>query len=304
MEEKKKQINTNGEKLETIQTYMSDMANVVRDREMSVTKIASIEHKSREDKNYYREEKKPHNNKTFFIIGGIIIIISAVIVSYLLIQKTEEKNKPHQIIKTYETQISYNKKVTLNATNVTDKNDLFNLINPEIIKKGNTESIKDILLTKQINNVISQLPLDSLLKLLKVTAPDSLIRSFSKNYMMGTYTPLNTNKKTNLFLIIKIKNYNLAYAGMLEWEKTIIYDLFTFFRINIKGDNNKLLNKPFQDVIIKNKDIRVLYNEEGIGVFFYLFSNRKTLIISDSQNAIKEIITRLLIQKTKPVQNY
>jgi len=121
---------------------------------------------------------------------------------------------------------------------------------------------------------------------------------------MGTYTPLNTNKKTNLFLIIKIKNYNLAYAGMLEWEKTIIYDLFTFFRINIKGDNNKLLNKPFQDVIIKNKDIRVLYNEEGIGVFFYLFSNRKTLIISDSQNAIKEIITRLLIQKTKPVQNY
>ncbi len=301
MEEEKKQLNTNGEKLETIQTYMSDMADVVRDKEMSVVKIASAEHKSKDGGVYYREEEKSHKSKIFFIIGGIIIIISAVVVSYLLIQKTKEKNQPHQIIQIAKTPISYDKKVVVNVTNVTDKNDLSNLINPEIIKRGSTESIKEILLIKKTDNISKPLPLDNLLSLLKVTAPSSLVRSFSNKYMLGTYTPLNPGEKTHLFLIIKIKDYNMAYAGMLEWEKTIVYDLFTFFRIDIKGKNNELLDKSFQDMIIKNKDARVLYNKENLGVLFYLFSDRNTLIISDSQNAIKEIITRLLVQETKPI---
>ncbi len=299
MEEGKKQINKDGDKLETLQTYMSDMADVVRDKEMSVIKIATAEQKKQEQENYYLKKKTPNKNKILFIFGGIILIILAILFSYLLIRKAKEKSLPPKIIRTIETPISYDNKITIDVTGATDKNDLSKLINSRLIKNNNYKLINAIFLTKKIDGIISPLSLVNFLSLLKTTAPDSLIRSFSKNYMLGIYDPNNQNPPS-LFLIIGIRDYPMAYARMLKWEKTMVGDLFSIFKINVSGTNSGLFEKPFSDVIIRNKDARILYNKEGIGELFYLFPNKNTLVIAKSQNAIREIITRLILKETLP----
>lgn len=299
MVEKKIQPNKKGKKIDTLHTYMSDMAKAVREDEMSVIKVAMAEQKSRERGDQYRKIEGTPLKKTLFVIGGIVLILAAITSSYFLIKKTEEKNKLPEITRSIKSLISQDIQVTIDMTNATNKSDVSNFIDPEILKKETPGSIKNILLTKTIIEIPILLPLKDLLSLLKVTAPGSLIRSFSDEYMVGTYTPPGDYQKSHLFLIIKISDYNLAYAGMLKWEETILDDLFTFFQVDVSGSNNELFEKSFKDIVIKNKDARILYNREGVDALFYLFPDKKHLIITDDQETIKEIVARLLLMQTK-----
>jgi hypothetical protein len=301
MDEEKIKKNNLEKNPKTLHTYMSDMADAVRENEMSVIKVAMAEQKSRERGDYYRQMEGSPKKKIIWAVSGILIIAVAIVGSYFLIQKAKEKNMPPIIIKKTETPISYDNQATIDITNATSKIDVTNLIDPELASRGDPESIKVIFLNKITNGVSEQITLKDFLSLLKTTAPGPLLRSFSDDYMIGTYTPTSAYDSNHLFLIIKINDYNQAYAGMLEWEKTLIDDFFTLFHINVAGENSELFEKPFKDIIIKNKDSRILYTKDGVDVLFYLFPDKNTLVITDNQDAIKEIIARLLIKQTKPL---
>ncbi len=302
MGEDKKQINnSDGKKLETLQTYMSDMADVIRDKEISLVKIVSAEQKRRERGDYYQKGNDTTKKKTFYIFGGVIFIVITIIISYLLIQKTKKDKIPPKIITVAETPISYDNKIPVDIFDATNKNDLSSLIDPILKNKERPETIKEISLIETLGGKKIPLSIKKLLSILNISAPGLLTRSFSDKYMLGVYTPPVNYSQNSLFLIIKIKDYDRAYSGMLEWEKTIVSDLFGIFHIDISGPNKELFYKPFKDIIIKNKDVRVLYNSSGVDALYYLFANKNTLVISTSQNAIKEIISRILIKETKPI---
>jgi len=301
MEENKTQTNKKGAP-NTIHTYMSDMAKAVRENEMSVIKVALAEQKARERGDQYRKIEGTPMKKILFAVGGVIIILVAIATSYFLIKKAQEKNLPAVITRNVESIISQDNQVLVDMTNATNKSDVSNLINPEVIEKGIANSIKAIFLTKTQEDYSKTLfELNDLLSILKVTAPGSLIRSFTGEYMIGTYTLSSENERSHLFLILKVSDYNLAYAGMLEWEKTILDDLFTLFRVNVSGENVELFGKSFKDIVIKNKDARILYNKEGVDALFYLFPDKKHLVITDNQETIKEIVARLLLKQAKPL---
>ena len=286
----------------TIETYMSDMADAVRNQEASVVKIAAEEQKRRERGGYYKNgPQKKSNLKPWFTIGGIILILGAIFIFYSLSQKKKSANEPVEVVAIDNSLISYDSKVNLDATNITTKDGLTNLVNKSLDQKSAPQSIKEINLTKQDGDTVSNLSLNDIFSILKTAAPGSLLRSFGENYMLGIYTPPNQDESNNLFIIIKTKDYDLAYAGMLSWEKTMVSDLFSLFHIDI-SHNSDLLKKPFSDIIIKNQDARVLDNNTGEGILYYIFPNKDTMIISNNQQAINEIVTRLLIKETKPIQ--
>jgi len=286
----------------TIETYMSDMADAVRNQEASVVKIAAEEQKRRERGGYYKNgPQKKSNLKPWFTIGGIILILGAIFIFYSLSQKKKSANEPVEVVAIDNSLISYDSKVNLDATNITTKDGLTNLVNKSLDQKSAPQSIKEINLTKQDGDTVSNLSLNDIFSILKTAAPGSLLRSFGENYMLGIYTPPNQDESNNLFIIMKTKDYDLAYAGMLSWEKTMVSDLFSLFHIDI-SHNSDLLKKPFSDIIIKNQDARVLDNNTGEGILYYIFPNKDTMIISNNQQAINEIVTRLLIKETKPIQ--
>ncbi len=301
MEEENTQPNDNKKPQIIVRTYMSDMAEAVRQNEMSVIKIALEEQKRRERGDYYRKIEGTPKKKLFWALGGFIIIIVAIGITYFVLQKEKEQSIPAQIIKAPTAIISYDTEESIDMTNVVNKSDFVKITENELNKKNVSGSIKALFLKETTDGLINPFPLKSLFETIKANAPDTLIRSFAEEYTLGVYTPISPYDKNRLFLIIKINNYDQAYAGMLEWEKNILSDLFSVYKIDINEENKGLLEKQWKDIIIKNKDARIIYTNDGADILFYIFPDKKTLVITDSQEAIKEIITRLLAKQAQPL---
>lgn len=302
MAENNQQMNTENGEVKTIHTYLTDMAETVRNNEISVINIAVAEQKKHEREDIYRKVEGTNSTKLFLLIGGVILFIGAIITVFFIVQKNKETSTPITNITNskIETIISYDNQSFFDVTQVTNSNDLVKLLKPEILKVGNPDSIKSIFLTNSTNGAPEILKAEDFTSLLGLTAPASLIRSFSGQYMIGTYTPVKTNIKPHLFILFQVTDYDLVYAGMLQWEKSMLNDLYNIFNINTAG-NISLSEMPFKDALINNKDIRVLYNETGDNILSYIFIDKNTLLITDNQDTIEKVTNQLLLKKAKPL---
>jgi hypothetical protein len=301
MEEKNNQTKIGGGDARVIHTYMSDMAESVRNNEMSVIKIAAIEQKKHEKEDIYKEPEGTNKTKLFFIVGGIIILIGASVAIYFVMNKNKETAAPVSNITNtnVQTLVSYDDKSFIDVTSATNSDDLIKLLKPETTKINKPDSVKSIFLTTSTSGTPELLKLEDFVSLINLSAPEPLVRSLSQ-YMVGTYTPTtetNLNAKPHFFLLFQVKDYNLVYAGMLQWEKTMLSDMHSIFSIDV----NSISDNSFKDAVIDNKDGRILVSKTGNVVLYYLFIDNNDLIITDNQDAIKKISTLLIIQNTKPL---
>ena len=86
----------------------------------------------------------------------------------------------------------------------------------------------------------------------------------------------------NPFAILKIKSYENAFAGMLEWERNFLQDTQS--------------PSVFRDVVSRNKDIRVLSNSTSTPVVLYTILDNKWIIITNSLETLQTLIDRLTRQ--------
>jgi len=153
---------------------------------------------------------------------------------------------------------------------------------------------------------------EQFVSLFELDAPQALLRTFDTDYMVGSYLEKTTKTldaegqeqietETHPFIIFKIKDYNQAYASMLAWESLLLNDMFVLFDTDVAGQRSVLFEKPWKDIILDNKDARILYDKDGKDILFYIFTSKDTLLITDSKQAIKEISARLLAKETKPI---
>lgn len=293
MDENEKQLNK--DEIKVLRTYTSDMAEAIKKNEISVIKIAMAEKEKNDKELSYEEIPTSNSSKKLLISGGVILIIFAILGSYFLFKKKSGTEIPIQKIANIETFISYDSKESFDVTNANSVSDL-----SEIIKKENQQNsglIKALFFTRKINTLDEMLTSKNFLSLIKSTAPDPLVRSLTDKYLLGKYT--NSKNNSAMFLILQTTDYPQAYASMLDWEKTISQDLFTLFNINFQTQNNIPLEKQWKDIIINNKDARVLYSNNGEGILYYVFINKNNFVITNNLDALKEVIARLLIKNQK-----
>lgn len=290
-----------------IKTYLSDMADAIRENEGSVIKIAMAEKNKKDQEEIYKEAKVLTKSKIFMIIGGVLLIVGAIFFSvYLLKQKNNTVVPDQNITKNLDAIVSYDTSSYTDISSIITIADLMNLLKKESAQKDTAQSIRSIFLTTQNNGQRALSTLNEFLPILNLSMPDSLLRSFTGKYMLGIYTSAETDANTGtnkpyVFLIFQIKDYNSSYAGMLYWEKTILDDMFTIFGIDVTGDNKQLLGKQFKDTLVNNKDTRVLLDKDGYGLLYYTFPDKENMIITNSEDAIKEINNRLITKKIKPL---
>jgi len=79
----------------------------------------------------------------------------------------------------------------------------------------------------------------------------------------------------------------------------MLYDLYGFFGIKLSPETNYLFTKNFEKGIILNKNARILKDDNGKIVLMYIFANNNSIIITNSEQATKEIIRRLNSSKIK-----
>ena len=296
MDENKKQINNSSQNVKTLRTYSSDMADAIRDNEMSVIKIALAEKDKQSRNTIYRNPEETNIKKILLLIGGAIFIVGAIVGIYFIMKKNTENIAIEKQIETQnnKTFIPSDNQVVVDATTVTDINGMSKLIRDQIISTDKIQSIKLIFVNKDVDTVPTKLELTDFLSTINTTASGSLIRSLSNEYLIGTYQ--DSVQTPSLFFMFETKNYNQTYPGMLDWEKTMINDLSPFFNIDILSPNKVILDAQFKDLIIANKDTRVLYDQNGKGVLYYAFVSKDKFIITDNINTIKKIISILQTQ--------
>jgi hypothetical protein len=296
MDENEKKLNDKKD-VKVLRTYTSDMVDAIRTNEISVIKIALAEKEKRDQQELYKKAEGTGFTKTLLIIGGIIFIVAAIFGSSYLIQMKKIKDTPKPTINNIETFISYDSKLYIDATNITNVTDLSNTIKKE--QQADSGMVEALFLTNTVNSVPGILISKNFLSVINSTAPGALTRSLSDKYLLGEYSSPNSNMPA-MFLIFETTDYNQAYASMLEWEKTMLGDLYVLFNINIPDSQSPLFEKPWKDIVVNNKDARVLYDENGAGILYYVFVNKNDFVITNNVDALKEVINRLIIKNAKP----
>jgi hypothetical protein len=284
----------NKKNIKVIRTYTSDMAEAVRDNETSVIKIALAEKEKREQEDVYEKAKGTKFSKVLLTIGGFVLLAVAVYFLYFLV--SNKKEIPGPIVSSMESFIDYDSFAYINTTGETTTESLLQSLNQK--QQSTFDLIRAFFLTKNKTGLIEVLNSKEFFSLIQANPPGTLTRSLSDKYLLGKYANQNTNNqdKIILFLIFETTDYNQTYAAMLDWEKTMLRDLYKLFELPGINENNIYLNS-WVDIVIDNKDVRVLYGDAGQVLLYYVFINKDNFIITNNLEALKEVSGRLLIKK-------
>jgi hypothetical protein len=289
----------NKDNLKTVRTYLSDMADTVRENDISVIKVALAEQNKHEREDLFRKAEGTPVTRTIWIIGGIILVLASIIGTYYVIQKKEKENLPVSVIKE-ESIITYDENSTIEINNTDYLVDKLKNQVKQLSISGSINGINSININQKIDNVSTKLGVIDIFSRLNLTASASLVRSLSDLYMVGTYTK-NGAIGPKLFFIFRSNEYDYTYAGMLEWENFLSSDMFYLFNLKTNETKLQLESRKWKDIIINNRDARVLHNEEGSPILYYMFVDSNSLAITDNEDTLKEIITRLIIKNVKPL---
>lgn len=114
--------------------------------------------------------------------------------------------------------------------------------------------------------------------------PEIFVRSLEKQFMIGFYG--ESNGGTAPFIILKVSDYEIGLAGMLEWERDLPRFFDTVFGTNIM---NGVTTMKFNDIVVDGNDARYLSVVFGNTVA-YAFADKSTLVISSSLASLKELL--------------
>ncbi len=126
--------------------------------------------------------------------------------------------------------------------------------------------------------------------------PESLVRALSDEFFFGVHA-LDENVP---ILVVPVLVYERAFAGMIEWEKSIndeLAPIFTAIPAQITNPEGKSVPRAFEDVIVQNYDVRILRDARGTVRFLYAFPTRDILIFAESPNSFVEILARLRAER-------
>lgn len=107
---------------------------------------------------------------------------------------------------------------------------------------------------------------------------DAAVRTLDARMMVGGVQTSGTHP----YIILKTSNFDVAFAGMLEWEANLSQDLAPLYG---QGGGNRFIDRQ-----VAGKPVRVLYDTTLNAQIVYGFVNRNTIIITTTEAAFAEII--------------
>jgi len=263
-----------------LRTFKSDVAEYIKDKNISVVDIASARAKKESPEKFFGKKKKKENSNNniigiflvFFVISAIVAVGFA---GFLFVKKQKEVTTPVIVLERP-------------------------IISPDDEEEISIEQVKEIQDFYIEKNKLLYFPIvKSVQGVKKLVGSIEFFKDSGIKTSLGFFNVLENKFMLAKFrtaediespmLILKINSYESAFAGMLKWEKRIAYDLGGLF--NIK--NLDSVDGIFTDKEIKNRDTRVLVNNEDRIILIYSFVGKKYLVITTSEDAIKEIFKRL-----------
>jgi len=277
--------------LKSLRTFQGDMQEHIEVKKETVATIALAEQKKKIEHNeptYTEPEvrsKKTGSRGGLFVIFGILaLIIGGVISGVMYFLQTETDTTLAPTIE--KTLISYTDKKEVMLPTISAQTLASSLLQEKATYQAAANSVLYLRFSQGGTAVLNTTLFDTI----AVHAGDALKRNIEDG-MVGIYS-LDT---TELFFILKPDDFGIVYSGMLEWESTLGSDMSLFFPLLQKH----LESNPsvFTDETYKNKDVRVIRNENGALVLLYGFIDKDTLVITANEKIFEAILNRYLQSK-------
>lgn len=272
-----------------VETFANDMAEVIEnDNEGLIKKIIQEEEGHEEEKkNLLPESKK---NKILMLLGAIFIIVSMVILFFLILNNG---NKTVTVEKQFVPPI-FNEKTSLLEVGGLKKDEIAQAVLKEIntteVKDGGVEGIY-LSENKQI------IGLRRFLSLIGSSFdPGENTLFVNDNFLMGVVNVKAGDVRASgegFFLLLGVRSTADIFDALRAWEGKMFLDLHGFIGIPLSNDTGYLLTKSFEDGVVENKNARILYDNNGKMVLAYVFTSDTSVTITNSAEAVHEIILRL-----------
>ncbi len=285
------EVRQGGGGLKTIRTLKLDQDNLIKGQNLSLIGIAI---KEEERRKLRQENTDISSGKNMRILSISLLLISISLGIGFYIYNTYYIDVPIGILPgrgvVSQSIIFSDTFKTLDTTDVTLDEILIKIKNevrnPPDLRLGAIENFS--LIKKNTEGIKNPISSEEFFKLIGSTAPDSFLRTLSKEYMFG----ILSSAENAAFIIIKTESYEKGFAGLLEWEsKTLTKDLYQILT-SLKPDPS-LLTKKFEDLLIRNFDTRILKDKDGnIRLVYGFLDGEKTIIIAGSKQAFTEALNR------------
>ncbi len=153
-------------------------------------------------------------------------------------------------------------------------------------------------LKKRTGEQTEPLSFAELLGVLEASAPPALARALEPVPLWG----IHGIRGNQPFLLFSVTSYDHAFDGMLLWEKEMLEDIGPLFGVDARA----LLNAPatttadalahrltFRDVVVRNKDLRALFDSGGRIIFLYSFLDKQSLLIATNDETLRALLPKV-----------
>lgn len=252
----------------------------MKERDLTLTDIASQMSRQRR-----LNEETIQTSKAFLLAGGIVLLVAGLAAAGWFFFK-KEKSPETSVFEPPKSLVFSDKRqiITLKSES---RLQLINLIQKTLDSAIALNTILDIPILLESPQAKEFLKARRFFEVLEIEPPSNFTQSLEGNFTLGVFY----FKKNSPFLILKIRSFDLALAGALDWEKNMARDLKEILSIqNVPATENR-----FQDKIIKNRDARILYDPDNNPVLIYAFFNKQYLVITVDFDTFEEILRRFAI---------
>ncbi|HEY4511519.1 MAG TPA: hypothetical protein VJH55_01630 [Candidatus Paceibacterota bacterium] len=285
--------------LRPLRTFEGDVADAVKNKNASVVKIAVAESVKKQKSQETLEPPTPvFKNLAIFLMsllmvgGGGYLVYTFYYVPKTVAPATREFAVESLVVP--DTQ----KEFPVSAANAGTIGQA--ILDTKTGMNKTLHAVTELYFTQTQNSVKSLIESSIFVNLLSPNIPSPFVRSLSPRFMFG----FHEFNGTHPFLILKTTFYQSAFAGMLKWEETVADDLNTLFiRPSLIANTEAgkpsttadflRRSKPFVDVVIKNKDVRMLTDEYEHPILLYTFADKDTIILTTNEFTLKEILDRM-----------
>lgn len=283
-----------------LRTLKKDLQEIIQVKKISLVRAVALEQEKRRGRTETSEVTEGRTRRTRGILFAVALLLSvggaALFGVYLVMPESSQTQKdPSTSILFAENTVS------LLLTN-TSPLELKRLLSQA--RAGGSATLGSItrvvpLITEPgagTESLERTATLEEFLSALGTRASADLTRALRSDFFFGIHT---VDENAPLF-VIPVLSYERAFAGMLEWEETLNADLlpaFTSLPPQVVGGGGLPEKRRFEDVVMRNYDVRALKDDRGEIQLYYSFPTRELLVIGESPYSFTEILSRLRAER-------
>lgn len=289
-----------------VRTYKGDLASAIAANHLSSINIAIAENQKMREQIQAQQvisgptsEGQYSKNKIIILISLILVVIGVAAIGFVYFTPTQS----NQVAKAREltSLITTEYKDELNISTVPKNNFQGALANKLYNFQIPANNLNNVYLTIGSTTSRRLITTSEFISTTGFRMPDIIKRTLLPDFMVGVYS-MGGNLP---FIILKTSYFENAFAGMLQWEVSMEKDFQIMFRLpgyetalELSSSLAPTIVKKFEDGVIINKDVRIMRNDNKEIILLYSIIDKETIIITTSDIAFKEIVSRLNKEKT------